>query len=264
MAGHKAVIITDVIQSGIILLLLFIITLGIVGSEGVSQALRVGNNNIDIFTMISFFLFGLLSFFPYTHIYQLCFAAKNKNTVRNGFAITIIPILLTASLLFLIGNYMYLQNPGMDPGLAFTEALKNYLPKALLPVGVVLFFAGIMSSADSNIYGISSSLALNKNKGTIKSIKTLMLLLAIISTIISLVLRNVVDISILAGGLTLSLSLPMVYIIASGKSKNKFIASSYGGLIGFFLGVVIFGISANVAIPTLVVSALGLLWPKTS
>jgi solute:Na+ symporter, SSS family len=261
MAGFKAVIVTDVIQSIIIFVLLVIVAVGITGSSAFPDLLKVETGGVDIGVTVGFFLFGLLSLFSYANIYQLCYAAKTKNDVRHGLGLAVLPILFVSFLLLLIGLFMVMNAPGLDSGLVFSEALKRFLPVSLLPLGIVLFFAGIMSSADTNIYAISSHYAISKgSKNLVSSIRWATLVLMIITTIIAVIFTDIVDVSIIVGGMSLVLSFPMVYLFANGRNVGRFIGSTISGIIGLIGGIVFLGIEPVVAIVVIVFGALGLLW----
>jgi len=84
--------------------------------------------------------------------------------------------------------------------------------------------------------------------------------LILITFIVALLFRDIVDVSILAGGLSLILSLPMIYLIAGGRSIKKFIASTIMGLLAMIIAIIVLGIEPIAAIPVVIFSAVGLLW----
>ena len=262
LAGFKAVLITDVLQAIVILLLLIIVTFGVLGGTTPSSLFKVKTGVLDWGVMIGFFFFGMLEIFSRSPMYQLCYAAKNSKKLKHGIGLAIIPIIIVGFLLLLIGLFMANNAPGIDSGLVFTEALKHFLPSFLLPIAIVLFFAGIMSSADTNIYAISSHYSIGKNKNPLKEIRKSSFILMLILLIISLIFRDVVNISIIAGGVSLVMSFAMIYLIAGGKSYKKFLASTIMGFLAGIIGVLIFGIEPFLAILVIVFSGLGLLWKK--
>jgi len=265
LAGFKAVIVTDIIQSIIILLLMFLVTFGILRSGNVSALFSVNTGNTDIGVALGFFLFGLFAIFSYSNMYQLCYAAENKRKLKHGIGLAIVPILIVAFLLLLIGLFMASNVPGLDSGLIFTEALRNFLPVSLLPLAIVLFFAGVMSSADTNIYAISSHYALSMKKSIafpIKSIRISIIVLLVITTVISLIFTDIVDVSIIAGAISMTLSLPMIYLISGGKKVSRFISSIILSILGLMIGVSIFGLEPIVALFPVIGGVLGLLWWK--
>jgi len=260
LAGFRAVLMTDVIQSFIIFILLIVITLGIIGGVNIGSLFDVKTGKIGFDIIFGFFMFGLLAVFSMANMYQLCYAAKNSRKLKHGIGLSVVPIIFMAFLLLLIGLFMAQNSPGLDSGLIFTMALKNFLPASLLPLAIVLFFAGIMSSEDTDVYAISSHYAIGKRGDPVKNIRISTIVLIIIALIFSLLFRNIVDVSLLAGGLAMILSFPMIYLIAGGNKSRKFFASIICGLIAMFIGFIIFGIEPIVAIPVLIFSGLGLLW----
>ncbi|MBU0958245.1 MAG: hypothetical protein KKF56_05560 [Nanoarchaeota archaeon] len=262
LAGFKAVIITDVIQSIIIGILLIIVTFSIIGSESIPELLSVQTGNTDIITAIGFLLFGLLSLFSFINMYQLSYAAKSKRKLKHGLGMSVIPILIVAFFLLLIGLFMAKNVSGLDSGLVFTEALKNFLPSSILPLAIVLFFAGIMSSADTNVYGISSHYALSKRelKNPISTTRKSIFILMAIVTIIALIFSDIIDVSIVTGAISLTLSFPMIYLLLNKNNKGRFIGSVIGGLIGFIGALIYFGPEPILAIPILLGSLVGLLF----
>jgi len=262
LAGFRAVLLTDVIQSFVILILLFLITFSIIGSVSVSSLFSIETGSVNFGVVFGFFVFGLLAVFSYSSMYQLCYAAKTKRKLKHAIGLSILPILLVAFLLLLIGLFMASNSPGLDSGLVFTEALKNFLPASLLPLAIVLFFAGVMSTEDTDIYAISSHYAKDRKGDFVRNIRISALVLVIIALDISLFFRDIVDVSIIAGGLAITLSLPMIYLLAGGTDSKRFAASTFLGLLALILGLIIFGIEPIVAVPVLVFSGLGLLWKK--
>ena len=262
LAGFRAVILTDIVQSFIIVLLLIFITLGITGTDSLGTILSSQNTGIDIGAVIGFFLFGVLSVFSYSDRYQLTYAAKNEKSIKHGIGLAIIPVVFVTFLLLLIGNFMSINVVGLDSGLVFTEALKNFLPSSLLPLAVVLFFAGVMSSADTNVYAISSHYAMSIKKWSAKMIRNATILLMIIISFLAILFPDVVDVSIIAGAISLTLSFPMIYLLCNGRKKSKFMASSLLSIIGVVLGIAIVGFEPSVALFPVILGALGLLWWK--
>ncbi len=262
LAGYKAVLLTDVFQSIIIFGLLVIITFGIIGDMNISSLLSVQTGNVDLGTAFGFFAFGILSIFSFPNMYQLCYAARTRKKLMHGIGLAVIPIIFVSFLLLLVGLFMAANVPGLDSGLVFTEALKRFLSPSLLPFAIVLFFAGIMSSADTNIYSISSHHSIDKKGDKVKNIKKSSIVLVILALGISLFFRDVVDVSIIAGAISVMLSFPMIYLFFGGKSSNKFNASIIFGLIGLILGILIFGIEIKMAPLVVLFSALGLLWKR--
>lgn len=262
MAGYKAVILTDIIQSIIIFALLIIVTFGIVGSENISNILSVNTGSPDIGVIVGFLLFGLLSVFSYSDRYQLAYAADNERGLKHGLGLAIIPIILVATLLLLIGMFMAQRTMGLDTGLVFTEALAQFLSPKILPFAIVLFFAGIMSSADTNVYAISSHYVLSRNNRSIKSIRHSTVWLMVIVSLIAILFPDIVKVSLVAGAVSLTLSSAMIYILYGGRNPYRFVSSAFSALIALVASIIFLGLEPIAAIPVLGAGALGLLYNK--
>ncbi len=262
LAGYRAVILTDIIQSFVILILMFVVTFGIIGGGGFIELHSFAVSGIDIGTAVAFFFFGVLAVFSSSDRYQLSYAAKNKKELKHGLGFAVIPIIIVAYFLLLIGVFMATKVSGLDSGLVFTEALKVFLSPSLVPLAVILFFAGVMSSADTNIYAISSHYALSrKDEGNyVHKTKEAMIGLTIIVVIIALIFPNVVKVSIIAGALSLLISWAMIYAIAGGRNVHRFMGSIVGATLGFILGLLYFGIEPVTALPIILFGAVGLLY----
>lgn len=259
LAGFRAVIATDIIQSFIIVILLVLITVGIVGSESLGDVISSRGIKLDIGVAIGFFLFGILSVFSYSDRYQLSYAAANERKLKHGMGLAIIPIIFAGFMLLLVGNFMAAKIPGLDPGLIFTEALKNFLRPELLPLAVVLFFAGVMSSADTNVYSISSHYAMSAKKWSIKTIRNATVVLMVITALLAIAFPDVIGVSIFAGAISLTLSFPMIYLLFGGRKSSKFIFSGALSILGVIIGIAIVGLEPVAALFPVIGGILGLL-----
>jgi len=241
LAWFKAVIITDVFQSIIILLLLVFLSFHIIGDTSVVEILQTQTWTLDWGTMIGFLLYWVLATFSLSDRYQLCYAADNLKTLQKGLLWAIIPVMFVSSFLLVIGLFMYTQDPTLDPGLVFIEALKTYVPPAFLSVSVVLFFAWLMSSSDTSIYAITSHCVLSKksSKNPLKEIRLMTVLLLAVVCLFSYFYRDIVGITIIAAWITVSMSIPMIYILLWYKSADRFLWSIVWSFSGLIIGLLI-------------------------
>lgn len=259
LAGFKAVIATDIIQSLIILSLIGILTYVIMSDVGAGDILNAQTGHVDIPTAIGFFLFGALAIFSFANFYQLVYAAKSSRNAKLGIITSVVPTIFVATLLLMLGMYMMVKVPNLDPDLVFLSALQNHLPANLLPLGIVLFFAGLMSSADTNIYAISAHHVLTqKSKNPIRDIRIVMFILCALSAAIGYHFRDVVDVTILTCAMSLLLSVPMIYLIAGGKKSYRFIGATIGSIAGLTIGLFAIGIEPTLLLPILACSLIGL------
>ncbi len=263
LSGFKGVIITDLFQGIIILILLGFLSFSLIESQALSQVLSVKTSSLSLGSLVGFLIWGIMSTFASADRYQLCYAAKDIKALRRGMAFAIVPILIVAFFLLIIGLFMFSLNPNLDPDIVFLEALLSHLPQTLIPISLVLFFAGLMSSADSGIYAITSHFVFSKNpKNPKKEIRISIFIIILILTMISYFLRDIVAITIIGAAILLTLSVPMVYLLFGFKNENRFIGSVFGGIIGVILGIFIIGLDPSAAIFVLTGGLIGLLYNR--
>ena len=143
------------------------------------------------------------------------------------------------------------------------------MPASLIPLGVVLFFAGLMSNSDTSIFAISSHIVFSRKKDKpVRDVRLATIITLIGIAIISYFYRNIVDITVFAAAITIVLSIPMIYLLAKGEKSNRFIGSLLGGFIGLFLGIFLIGLVPILVILVLLGGLLGLFvggfWKATS
>ncbi|BDS10615.1 sodium:solute symporter family protein [Aureispira anguillae] len=265
LSGFKAVIITDIFQTIIILILLGIIVFNVLSADNtiqVNQLLAVQPlETVKASDIIGLMLYGGLSVFGLADRYQLCYAAKDVNAVKKGMSLALIPIILIVFLLMLVGLSALAQNNSLDYDNAFIYAMQNLLSPSLQPVLLLLFFAGLMSSADTNIFAVSSHATLSLNPtDKVKMVRLMTVLVVLIATFIAFFWRSIVDITIVGAAMRITISIPMIYIISRGNNTGRFIASTLGGVTALIIGIILFGSSPKIVLLVLLGSFLGLIY----
>lgn len=263
LAGYKAVVITDIFQSAIIVLLLGFLTYALLRNESIDALLISKTLKPDLPTIIGFWVYGIFGIFSAADAYQLCYAAKNRRATVAGLSLAMVPIMLVGTFLLLVGLYMFTRAPGLDPDIVFMQAVMKHLPAAIVPLGVVLFFAGLMSSADTQVYAFASHLVLSaRAEQPVKKIRLTVILLLLVTAAIALVFRNIIGLTILGAAITLSPSIGMIYIVAGGTSADRFSGSIIGGLAAMIVGIFIFGLNPQIIGMVIVGSLVGLLFKR--
>jgi len=265
VSGYKAVIITDIIQALIIIVFLIIIVYGIMDIPDLGDVIHNSTpRKVTIGSVLGLTLYGGLSVFGMADRYQLCYSAKDEKSLKFGMGIAIIPVLFIAFILLLIGLYVYQQNPSLDADTVFVYAMKHFLNLSWLPLLLVLFFAGLMSTADTSIFAVASHSVFNvKEKNKVKSLRYATILTVIGAFILAYFWRNIVEITIVGAALRMTLSVAMIYVIKGNKNSSRFIASALGGVSGLVIGVLAFGPKPTIAITVLIGSLLGLIYKST-
>ena len=261
IAGFRAVLATDVLQSFIIVTLIALLVWVIVEGVGVQTVLATQAGTLDAGTALGFLLFGLFAIFSSSSFYQLVYAARSARTAQLGITVAIVPIVGIATLLLMVGLFMFAQNPNLDSGVVFLEALAGFLPAALIPVGIVLFFAGLMSSADTSIYSIASHTVLSRSVSRlhpVRDIRIATLVLGAVAVAIGFFFRDVVDVTLFAAATSIVLSPGMLYLIAGGASAYRFLGSVVVSVVGLVVGISVFGLEPVFILLILAAGIVGL------
>ena len=261
IAGYWGVILTDLVQGGIMILMFGVILFAIFGSADSETIWSQSRGILDLGTAIGLFIYGVFASFSLPERYQLTFAAKNQNEAKKGMALALVPTV--AAIFVLLGVGLYAQNlaSDLDPDLVFVQLFFQYLPAEFLLVGAILFLAGLMSTADTGIWGAGSYLAFwrrGKKENKVGQIQVLMIALTALALGVGLFWRDAVDATIFAGGLTLVPSVAMMYVIWGGRNAPKFVGSIFGGFLGLGVGISIFGLKPDIALFPILFGGAGL------
>ncbi len=261
IAGFKAVVITDIFQSIIIFLLLVGLSFVIFGGNSFGEILSVETESLGVGTLLGFLIYGSVSVFALADRYQLCYAAKDLKSLKRGMGFAIGPLLVAAFFLVLIGLFVRGQNPGLDPGVVFIFALESFLPLALLPLAVVLFFAGLMSSADTSVFAIASHYTfLKKKRMSVSAIRLYTAGTLLLVLVFAYFVRDVVALTVFAAAFGVTLSLPMMYLISGGRRSGMFFSSLLGSLFGLLLAVLLIGVDPAILLPVVFGGGFGLVF----
>lgn len=263
LAGFKAVIITDVFQSLIIFGLLVVLMIALFSEVSLVEVLQTHTQKIDFATALGFWIYGSLSVFAEADRYQLCYSAQSKKEITHGMGLAILPIICVASFLLFVGLFMVMHMPGLDPDLAFLKALELYIPAELLPLAMVMFFAGLMSSADSGIYAVSSHLAFWHNKNTsVKRVRIITVVTLLVSLIVGLVWQDIIGVSVFMATTAVYLAVPMIYILRGKKNVYPLYGSFIVGALFYVLAIFKFGLQPKIIAVVLIGSLLGFMVRK--
>lgn len=262
LAWYKAVLITDIFQSIIMIVLFFVLTQDIVWWENILWLIDQDTLKLDIASIIWLFLYGTLSILALSDRYQLMYAAKTQRDIQKGMFLTFIPVTIVGIFAMIIGLKIFAENPWLDPDLVFIESIIWLASSNLIPLAFVMLFAGLMSSADTYIYAISSHIVLERGntnqKENIIDIRIMTIVVVLIAGSISFVFRDIIGITIIGAALSLIMSFPMIYIIRWWKSSIRFLWSLIWGLLGLIFGIMFIGLEPSLALIVLLGGGLGL------
>lgn len=156
--GFRSVIKTDIFQY-LVLFVLFIF-LGFflfTGEKDVTLGL-LDFSEMNISMTIAFIAFGIFIIFQSAEYWQRVYAAKNEKVVKKGFKISAILVVITGFAISIVGLTARGVS-GLEAKDAFAQGLTMLLPQKFIGAGLVLIFAAIMSSADTIIFVLASSVS---------------------------------------------------------------------------------------------------------
>lgn len=159
VGGFSSVIKTDVFQY-LILIALFVFM-------GVHFSTTNVDKHMNLFTLekmdplmtVVFIAFGIFIIFQSAEYWQRVYAARDLHVVRRGLRGSAILVVITGVILSFVGLIANAKVEGINSANAFASGLQVMLPAKLIGAGLVLIFAAIMSSADTIIFVLASSVA---------------------------------------------------------------------------------------------------------
>ena len=159
LGGFRSVIKTDVFQY-LVLIVLFAVFVVVLLTEKRTAAIDLFRfDNFNPSMTIGFIVYGMFSVFTASEYWQRIYAANNDEVISKGFKNSAIWIVATGGVLSMIGLFARVNIPGLEASEALAYGLSHILPQSLLGLGLILIFAAIMSSADTMIFVLASSVA---------------------------------------------------------------------------------------------------------
>lgn len=240
LGGYKAVVNTDLLQAVLMLgLLVGLMFFMDIGPINFSQSIFAAGTT----TFVGFLVIGFFFIFASADIWQRIFSARSEKVAKNSILLVTLLFLIFGFAMTLIGVAAHNHFPEIDPNEAFFWGLTTLLPAWLSGAGIVMVFATIMSTIDTEVYLLASSVAKDfvaRTKENISDIdlsgiiRVTMVLLVVIAMLIAIFIRDVVTTLFAIASFGLSLS-PAVIASLLWKLKPKAVfLSMTGGLLAFF------------------------------
>lgn len=241
LGGFKAVIKTDFLQFLIMffifIFILFTIDIGKVSSE------QIDLMNIGGFTIIAYLVLGVFAIFAAGDVWQRVFAAKDVKTVRKASYISAGLFIIFGVALTIIGIAAKNNFPNIEPNQALYYGLFQLVPACLTGVVVIAILAAIMSTIDTELFYLSSSIAKDffyrRNKimdeKLARILKLSLIGLAIVSMIVAIFVTEILLILFGIIGLILCVS-PVIVASLFWKIKNN---AAFISMAGGLLSVII-------------------------
>lgn len=157
--GFSSVIKTDIFQYMVLLVMFIFMAYILISEQHTRFTAIVDLSAMDPGMTIAFIAFGVFIIFQSAEYWQRVYAARDEAVVRKGLTWSAALVILTGIAITLVGIAAREAVPGMESRNAFSEGMKVLLPESMHGIGLVLIFAAIMSSADTIIFVLASSLA---------------------------------------------------------------------------------------------------------
>ena len=243
LGGYKAVVATDLLQA----ILMFILFVGLIffidfGDINFTESLL----SISPTIFISFLALGIFLAFSSADIWQRIYSARTNQVARSSLFTVTALFLVFGFCMTLVGVVARNNFANLNPNDAFYYGLFQMLPPWLLGAAVVMVLATIMSTIDTEVYLVASSVARDfiaqKRKFTdeelTKIISYSMIILSGAAMIFAIFVRDIISILFGLSSLLLSVS-PVVIASLFWKLKPKAVALSLLGGIAAFLVLII-------------------------
>jgi Na+/proline symporter len=239
--GFKSVVKTDVFQYIIMFVLFFLLAYVLLKGDTNFKSQMMDFSDMDPGMTIAFIAFGILIIFQSAEYWQRVYAARDNKVVKRGFIGSAILVLITGLAITIVGLSAHYEVHGIAPRNAFAEGLKVLVPAKFLGLSLVLLFAAIMSSADTIIFVLASSIAkdyishFTKKEMTEHNLKIqtkiFVVLFSMVGFLLAFFFRNIIQVIIFITGVGFT-------IIPAAIASFHFKISQKAALASFISGVV--------------------------
>lgn len=260
--GFKAVVRTDVIQTGGIFLLLILMVYLLITTDIKPHIAAADLFNIPSKEIINFFLAGFFIPMASPELWQRIYAIEGQKQYKRSLLLSSVFYIVVGFILLIIGMIIRIDLPDLTPDTALIAGFSKLLPAGLAGLSVVIIYSAISSSADTYLFTSASSvtqdflerMGLLRKENLEKTMRFILTVLMGLGMIMALVLRDIVDTTFFFVSLTMSLGfLVLVLWIYPNINKYSVNLSILFCLIGVTIPAIVVGVSTS-----LVIYAIGL------
>jgi Na+/proline symporter len=211
VGGFNSVVKTDVFQYLVLFVLFVLLGFMLIRGDRSFTNEMTDFSRMDPLMTIVFVAFGILIIFQSAEYWQRVYAAKSEKVVVRGLRTSAVLVIFTGLAVSVVGLAAHHHVPGIESRYAFAEGLSILISPSLIGISLVLLFAAIMSSADTIIFVLASSLskdyiaAFSKkerdNRELRKYTRWFIVLLSIMAFIFAYYFRDLVSVIIFITGL---------------------------------------------------------------
>ncbi|MFQ5531558.1 MAG: sodium:solute symporter, partial [Candidatus Nanoarchaeia archaeon] len=237
LGGFKAVIKTDLLQFFIMLIVFLILLFTISPGEYSSEQLDFGILGIP--TILIFVVMGIFTLFGSADIWQRLFASQSSKTARNATFITALLFLVFGIALTFVGVAAKNNFPDISSNEAFYYGFFQLVPEWLLGISIIVVLAAIMSSIDTQLFVLSSSIAKDffyrnkkiSNEEMARIIRVSLVVLAVLSMVVAIFVADILTILFGIISLLLAVSPSIVASLFWRIKRNSVFLSMFAGII---------------------------------
>jgi Na+/proline symporter len=159
--GFRSVIRTDIFQYMVMVVMLVLLGIVMMGDRRSFVMEMVDFSRMNTGMTVAFTAFGILIIFQSAEYWQRVYGAKSDRVVKSGLIGSAVFTVLTGIAITMVGLSAHVHLHGIEAKDAFAEGLTLLMPDKLLGAALILIFAAIMSSADTQIFVLASSVAVD-------------------------------------------------------------------------------------------------------
>lgn len=260
--GFKAVVRTDVIQTGGIFLL-FVLMVYLLATTAIKPDFALsGLFDIPVKEIVNFFIAGFFIPMASPELWQRIYAIESQKEYKKSLFLSSVFYIIIGLILLMIGMVIRTDIPNLSPDTALIVGFSQLLPVGLAGLSVIIIYSAISSSADTYMFTTASSITQDflERMGLLKKDKlklTMRIILVILMAMgigAALILRDIVDTTFFFVSLTMSLGF-LILVLWINPNLNKYSVnlSILFCLVGVTIPAIVVGISTS-----LVIYAIGL------
>ena len=266
VGGFKSVVKTDIFQYFVLFVLFVLLGYVLIADDEFFTMELVNVSRMDPMMTIVFIAFGILIIFQSAEYWQRVYAAKSNAVVKKGLIGSAIFVVITGFAITIVGLSAHLHIPGIEARNAFAEGLTFLIPPKYIGAGLILLFAAIMSSADTIIFVLASSLSKdyiaqfsNKEvtqKNLKKQTQIFIILFSILGFVFAYFFRDLVAVIIFITGIGFTLIPAAITSFHMKLDKRAALASFIGGIVYILILLVTNNLIPELSIASILVAAV--------
>ena len=230
LKGFKAVVITDILQYGALVVLLIVVFFPAAAQVDLRVAL-IGavSLSFDWGEAVGFFILGCLNMLVSADMWQRVYAAKDEASAKRAFKLAALLVALAGILLLVPALFARTQLPTVAPNAALFRTLELLLPSNMwLGFGLVGILATIIACLDTMVFVFGISVGhdvvvmrlAQPVEDRLRSTKISILLTLVMGAIISIVCRELMPLALALSMLGLILA-PAIVMAIFGKFLTR-------------------------------------------